>query len=283
MHSMPVRFFSMLAILALTACGSNKNDKPANAENTMKEPKLKEEAITYTVPGTTDSVVYDGYVVYDENIEGKRPAVMVIHEWWGMNEYAKRRARDLAKLGYIAMALDMYGNGKKGDDPDAAGKLAGPFYQQPASAKPIFDAAMSKLLAFPQADSTKTAAIGYCFGGAQVLNLAKMGENLRGVVSFHGNLTVVPANKDLLKAAVLVCHGAADPFVPQAEVDQFKKQMDSIGANYTFKAYDSATHAFTNPDATAMGEKFKLPIRYNAAADTASWNDMKAFFNTIFK
>ena len=181
------------------------------------------------------------------------------------------------------MALDMYGNGKRGDDPDAAGKLATPFYQDPSKAKPLFDAALAKLKTYAQTDPAMVAAIGYCFGGAQVLNLAKMGEDLKGVVSFHGNLTVVTPQKDLLKAAVLVCHGADDQFVPQTEVDLFKKQMDSVGASYTFKAYAGATHAFTNPNATAMGEKFNIPIKYNAAADTASWNDMKVFFNTIFK
>ena len=245
----------------------------------MKEPNLKEETISYQLDGSTRN----NFVVFDENIKGKRPAVLVIHEWWGLNDYVKMRARELAKLGYIAMAVDMYGDGKMGNDPEAAGKLATPFYMKPETAKPIFDAALKKLKEFSHTDSNKVAAIGYCFGGAQVINLAKMGEDLKGVVSFHGNLMVLPANKDLLKAQILVCHGAADPFVPQTEVDQFKKQMDSIGAKYTFKVYEGATHAFTNPNATAMGEKFKIPIKYDAAADTASWKDMKDFFHQIFQ
>jgi dienelactone hydrolase len=269
----------LVSVTLFISCkGSDKKEK-----TTMKDPKLKEENITYALEGSKDSLVLDGYVAYDENIEGKRPAILVIHEWWGLNDYAKMRVRELAKLGYIAMALDMYGNGRKGIDPDSAGKLAGPFYQDPAKAKPFFDAALAKLKTYGQTDPAKVAAIGYCFGGAQVLNLAKMGADLKGVVSFHGNLTVLPAQKDMLKADVLVCHGADDDFVPQAEVSQFKKQMDSIGAKYTFKAYAGATHAFTNPEATTLGEKFKIPIKYNAAADTASWNDMKVFFNTIFK
>lgn len=274
-------FFPLAAAGLFLFASCNSTDK--KKETAMKEPKLKEENITYTIDGAKDSLILDGFVVYDENIEGKRPAVLVVHEWWGLNEYAKRRARDLAKLGYIAMALDMYGNGKRGDNPDDAGKLAGPFYQDPAVAKPFFDAAMNKLKSYPQADAGKMGAIGYCFGGAQVINMAKMGEDLKGVVSFHGSLAVIPPVKDQLKAEILVCHGAADPFVPQAEVDLFKKQMDSVGAKYTFKAYAGATHAFTNPDATANGEKFKLPIRYDAAADTASWNDMKSFFADVFK
>lgn len=268
--------FSSIATLA--SCNNSNKDKKKEAEM-IKEPRLKEEMVSYKL----DSSTRNNFVVYDENIEGKRPAVLVIHEWWGLNDYAKMRARELAKLGYIAMAVDMYGDNKMGPDPQSAGALATPFYQKPEIAKPIFDAALDKLKAFPQTDGAKVAAIGYCFGGAQVLNLARMGEDLKGVVSFHGNLAVTTPDKNLLKADVLVCHGGADPFVPTEEVEKFKKQMDSIGAKYTFKVYEGATHAFTNPDATANGKKFNMPIEYNAAADTASWNDMKSFFSTIFK
>ena len=276
-----LQFFTaaMLTFVLFASCKNNDKKK----EPEMKESTLKEENVTYSPGDANDSLVLDGYIVYDENVEGKRPAVLVVHEWWGLNDYAKMRARELAKLGYIAMAVDMYGNGKRADNPDDAGKLAEPFYKNPQMAKPLFDAALAKLKSYSQTDPTKVAAIGYCFGGAQVLNMAKFGEDLKGVVSFHGNLTVVPVNKDLLKAQILVCHGAADPFVPQSEVSLFKSDMDSNGAKYIFKAYEGATHAFTNPNATAMGEKFNLPIKYNAAADSASWQDMKDFFQSIFK
>lgn len=263
---------------ALLVCSCKSVDKKKE-EPVAKEPKLKEEVVNYQV----DSLTMNSYVVYDENIEGKRPAVMVIHEWWGLNDYAKMRARKLAELGYIAMAVDMYGNGQVGHDPEAAGKLAMPFYNNPGMAKKHVEAAMEILKKNPNADTQKMAIMGYCFGGAVSLGVARMGLDVKGAVSFHGNLNVVPANKDLLKAEVLVCHGNADPFVPQAEADQFKKQMDSIGAKYVFKGYDSATHAFTNPDATALGEKFKIPIKYNPAADSASWSDMKDFFKRIFQ
>ncbi len=272
-------FLLMLVSVALfTSCQSGDKKKEAD----MKEPKLKETDVTYTPVGDKDSLLLKGYIVYDENIEGKRPAVLVVHEWWGLNDYPKMRARELAKLGYIAMALDMYGNDQKGDNPEAAGKLAMPFYQNPQLAKERFEAALKVLKEYPQTDGDNVAAIGYCFGGAIALAMAKLGEDLKGVVSFHGNLNVVPADKDLLKAQILVCHGADDSFVPQAEVDIFKKQMDSIGANYIFKSYAGASHAFTNPGATALGEKFNIPIKYNAAADSASWKDMKDFFSTIF-
>ncbi|HEY6505313.1 MAG TPA: dienelactone hydrolase family protein [Chitinophagaceae bacterium] len=265
-----------LAVVALGIASCHDEDPP---EPETKAPAIKEENITYT----GDGVTMNGFVVYDSNNKDKRPAVLVVHEWWGLNDYAKKRARELAGLGYIAMAVDMFGNGKTADNPDSALKLAMPFYQDIAMAKKRFDAALTKLKSYSQADGNKVAAIGYCFGGGMVLSMAKLGDSLAGVVSFHGNLNIAPANKELLKAKILVCHGADDPLVPQAEVDLFKKQMDSIGATYTFKAYAGAKHAFTNPAATANGEKFKLPIAYNAAADTASWKDMKEFFGTIFK
>jgi len=262
----------LAAVFFFISCNDDKKTETG-------PPKLKEENITYKL----DSLTMDGYIVYDENKTGKRPAVLVVHEWWGLNDYAKSRAKQLAELGYIAMAVDMYGNGKRGDDPGTAQSLAMPFYQNPQMAKSHFEAALNKFKENPNVDAGNIAAIGYCFGGGVLLNLARLGEDLKGVVSFHGSLVGTPANKDLLKAAILVCHGGADPFVPQAEADQFKKQMDSISANYTFKVYEGATHAFTNPNATELGKKFNLPIAYNAAADSASWSDMKEFFGKIFK
>ncbi|MBS1743862.1 MAG: dienelactone hydrolase family protein [Bacteroidetes bacterium] len=238
---------------------------------------------TSEVRYNADSVNMIGYVAYDSITNTKKPVVLVVPEWWGLNDYTKSRAKQLAELGYLAMVVDMYGNGTTADNPDQASKLATPFYMNPQMAKKRFDAALAKVKTFPQADTNQVAAIGYCFGGAQVINMAKLGDDLKGVVSFHGNLTVVPADKNLLKAPILVCHGDDDQFVKPEEVALFKKQMDSIGANYEIKHYAGATHAFTNPNATAMGEKFKMPIAYNAAADSTSWNDMKNFFGKIFK
>jgi dienelactone hydrolase len=269
----------LLAAVAVSFASCHDEDKPAPETGAVK-PALKEENITYT----GDGVTMQGYVVYDSSKTDKRPAVLVVHEWWGLNDYSKRRARELAELGYIAMALDMYGNGKTADNPDSAGKYSGYFYSHVDAAKNRFDAALAKLKSYNQADGSKVGAIGYCFGGAIVLGMARLGDSLAGVVSFHGGgLNAVPPVKDLLKAKVLVCQGGDDSFVPQPEVDKFKKQMDSIGASYTLKVYPGGKHAFTNPDATALGEKFKIPIAYNPAADTASWKDMKEFFGTVFK
>ena len=274
----------LIAAIVFIACNNQSNSSSTTTadstiKETAKEPNLKEETVTYTARGVT----MNGYVVYDATKEGKRPGVLVVHEWWGLNDYPKMRARKLAELGYIAMAVDMYGNGKTADNPDDAGKMAGPFYQDPQMAKARFDAALNKFKSYSQVDTNNLAAIGYCFGGGIVLNMARLGENLNGVVSFHGSLVGTQADKNLLKAKILVCHGAADQFVKPEEVARFKKQMDSIGANYTFKQYPNASHAFTNPNATPVGQKFKIPIAYNGAADSASWSDMKDFFAKIFR
>jgi dienelactone hydrolase len=271
--------FLSLIIAAIVSC-NDQASKPATEQPAeAKQPGLKSLDLDYA----GDNIAMKGYVAYDTSIDTKRPAILIIPEWWGLNDYAKMRARELAKLGYIAMAMDMYGNGLHTDSPAVANKWASQFYTKPLSAKARIDAALVALKSFQQADTGKIAAIGYCFGGAMVLNAARLGEPIKGVVSFHGNLAGVPVNKDLLKAKILVCHGEADPFVKPEEVAAFKKQMDSIKADYTFKSYPNALHAFTNPQATELGKKWNLPIGYNGAADTASWNDMKAFFDTIFK
>ena len=271
----------MLAVFLATACNNNTstNTAASASDSTSLQPKWKEENITYNGDNTT----LDGYVVFDESTDKKRPAVLVVPEWWGLTEYPKSRARDLAKLGYIAFAVDIYGNGKTADNPDSATKYSSEFYKDPQKAKRRIDAAIAKIKSYSQVDTSNIAAIGYCFGGGLLLNTVRLGDELKGVVSFHGMLIGTPADKNLLRSKILVCHGGADPFVPQKDVDLFKKQMDSIGASYELKVYEGAKHAFTNPDATRLGEKFKLPLAYNAAGDTASWNDMKIFFGTIFK
>jgi len=268
--------------ISFTACNNSaKTPEAGTSVDTVKKVTIaiKAEPVDYS----DGSVTMKGFVAYDSASAEKRPVVLIVPEWWGIGDYVKNRAKQLAEMGYIAMALDFYGNAEQGETPEAATKLSTPFYKDPQLAKKRFDAALAKIKTFAQADTSKIAAIGYCFGGAQVLNLARLGEDLAGVVSFHGNLVGVTPDKNKVKAKILVCHGENDQFVPKEEVEKFKKQTDSAGVAYTFKSYSNATHAFTNPEATEKGKKFKLPIEYNEAADKASWNDMKVFFNEIFK
>jgi dienelactone hydrolase len=249
------------------------------AESKGPAVSIKEEAVTYSDHGVT----LKGMVAYDSNLKGKRPAIIVVPEWWGLNDYIKMRARKLAELGYIAIAADMFGEGRIAADPKEAQAFTTPFYQDPNLAKSRVDAAMKKIKEYTQTDPADIAAIGYCFGGFVVLNSAKLGADLKGVVSFHGGLGGAPVNKDLLKAKVLVCHGGSDKFVSMDDFNSLKHKLDSIGADNTFKVYANATHAFTNPDATKVGKQFNMPIEYNEKADKDSWNDMQVFLKRIFK
>jgi dienelactone hydrolase len=269
----------LILIPFFMSCNNNSGESVKTAGTDSTAAVYKEETVTYT----GDNATMNGFIVYDENSTAKRPAVLVVPEWWGLNDYPKMRARELAKLGYVAMAVDIYGNGKIADNPDSAKAYAGPFYMNPAAAKARVDAAIAKLKTYGAVDTANIGAIGYCFGGGVLLNTARLGDEIKGLVSFHGNLIGVPARKDLLKTKILICHGNADQFVSQKDVAKFKKQMDSIGADYKFIGYDSATHAFTNPASTATGLKFKMPIAYNPKADSASWDAMKGFFADLFK
>jgi dienelactone hydrolase len=275
--------FALAIMAVLTSCNETENKQAenpeANKENTMKTFALKTENVDYT----GDGVTMKGFVAYNEDTATAKPVILILPEWWGIGDYTRGRAKQLAELGYLAFAVDMYGEGKNVESPDDAGKLSTPFYTSATLGKSRFDAAMAKIKTYKFADTNRIAAIGYCFGGAMVLNMARAGEPLKGVVSFHGNLVGNTLDKNVLKADVLVCHGDDDKFVSPTEVATFKKQMDSVGAGYTFKSYAGATHAFTNPGATEKGKKYNLPIAYNAAADTASFNEMKVFFGKIFK
>ena len=260
--------YLILLIMASTGTGFAENTANSN---------IKQENVTYTV----GNKVYNGFVAYNENLKGKRPAILVVHEWWGLTDYPKMRARKLAELGYIAMAVDLFGNGKIAMNPTDAQTYTTPFYSNPQLAKSILDAALVKLKEYKQTDPVNVVAIGYCFGGAIVLNYAKLGGDVKAVVSFHGGLKGVTPDKDLLKAKILVCNGGSDKFVSEADITNFKHQMDSIGATYTFKSYPGAIHAFSNPAATELGKKFNMAIEYNKDADLNSWNDMKKFLSYI--
>lgn len=269
----------VLSIILLFLSGCSQDLDKTTVDNAAKQPEIVTENVQYTAGGAELA----GYFAYDKNQSGKRPGVIVVHEWWGQSEYIRERARQLAELGYTAFAIDMYGDGKYADHPEDAQKFMMEAMSNIPVAEERFKAALELLRQHKMVNSDQTAAIGYCFGGAVVLHMARIGTDLDGVVSFHGNLGSMhkPEPGDI-KARILVCHGAADPFVPQEQIDAFKAEMEAADANYTFEAYDGAVHAFTNPGATAIGEKFELPLSYNEAADKKSWNAMKKVFQEIF-
>jgi dienelactone hydrolase len=245
----------------------------------LAQAEVQGKEVTYQANGTT----LKGYVAYDNAIQGKRPGVLVVHEWWGHNEYARKRARMLAQLGYTALAVDMYGDGKQAHHPDDAGKFASEVSKNMPMAKARFEAGMNVLRKDETVDSGRLAAIGYCFGGGVVLNMARQGEDLKGVLSFHGSLaTDSPAEPGKVKARIMSFSGEADPMIGAESVTAFKKEMDNAGANYRVVTYPGAKHSFTNPDADELGKKFKLPLAYDAEADKDSWQQATVFLRELF-
>lgn len=245
--------------------------------------KLVEKPVTYEHEG----VKLEGFLVYDDAkmaADKQAPGVLVVPEWWGLNDYAKSRARQLARLGYVAFAADMYGAGVTTTDAKKAGELASQFYGKPLMATRA-QAGLDQLLATGLVGAPRVAAIGYCFGGAVVQALAYSGAPLAGIVSFHGSL--IPPSAEAAarnKAKILVCHGAIDPFIKPEEITAFQHALDAGKFDYQFISYAGAIHAFTNPKADEVAKSAGLVggIGYNAAADKRSWAHLRSFFNEIF-
>jgi len=252
------------------------------ALSTLSQAEIKTRSIPYQSPDGTRMI---GYLAYDDAIKGPRPGVVVVHEWWGLNDYAKRRARDLAALGYSALAIDMYGEGKNTEHPKDAMAFMQAATRNSAAAGARFQAGLELLKQQPQTDPQKLAAIGYCYGGGVVLDAARRGVPLAGVVSFHGALaTDTPATPGSVKARILVEHGAQDSMVTAQNVSAFKAEMDKAGADYHFVSLAGAKHGFTNPDADRLShaDHGGPDIGYNKAADESSWADMRAFLKKVF-
>ncbi len=246
--------------------------------------QVSAEVVTKDISYRQGDTELKGMLAYDDAITDKRPGVLVVHEWWGHNPYARKRAKMLAELGYVALAVDMYGNGKTADHPDDAGKFSSAVGSNPTLARARFDAALNTLKQQSSVDSNHIAAIGYCFGGGILLNMARMGTDIDGVVSYHGSLaTSNPAKAGDIKTQIRVFNGADDPMVKPEDITAFKQEMDAAGVNYRFINYPGAKHSFTNPDADTFGKKFNLPLAYNEEADKDSWEQTQVFFKEIFK
>ncbi len=225
--------------------------------------------------------VLEGYLAYDDASKEKRPGVLVVHEWWGINDYIRGRAQQLAQMGYVAFAPDIYGKGKRATDADAAGKLARIYWSDRKLLRARANAGLDMLLKNQYTDSARVAAIGYCFGGTTVLELARSGAAVAGVVSFHGTLdTPDPNDAKNIKAKVLVLTGADDPNVPPNQIMAFADEMRKAGVDWQLVMYGGAVHSFTNPQS---GNDPSKGVAYNEKADKRSWQAMKDFFGEIFK
>lgn len=276
---MLTRLFLFMLLGSTIGCahsseGSAPETTPATAEAAAAPPAAAPSAehkeVTYS-SGTTE---LKGFIAYPA-VQDKRPAVIVVHEWWGANDYVRSRAKQLADMGYVAFAIDMYGEGKVATHPDDAKKFMMETLGNIEEAVKRFDAAKALLASDPRVDATKIAAIGYCFGGAVALHMARIGTDLDAIASFHGNLaTQKPMPRGVFGGKIFIAQGAADPFVPKEQLEAFKKEMDAAGASYEVVEYEGALHGFTNPAATENGEKYQLPLKYDPAADAASWQKL---------
>jgi dienelactone hydrolase len=233
---------------------------------------VQTKVVEYTHDGTT----HKGFLAYDDAGSGKRPGVLVLHEWWGLNEDAKNRAKMLAELGYVAFCGDMYGDGKVVDHPKDAGAMASAVRKDVQAWRAKAQAALDTLKAQPNVDGEKLAAIGYCFGGSTALQLAYSGADLDAVATFHAALPApTPEEAKAIKARILVCHGADDAFIPAEAISKFKAALDAANVKYQFESYPGAVHSFT---VKGIDEKMVKGLAYNAEADKKSWEQMQALF-----
>ena len=226
---------------------------------------------------------HQGYLAYDDEISGDRPGVILVHEWWGVNDYMVRRAHMLAELGYVALAIDMYGGGRTADNPTEAGSLMNGVLNDMHKGTEALKAGYQLLLSQAGVDPQRTAAIGYCFGGAMVLHMARIGMPLSAVVSFHGALgSFHTAEPGSIKPSILVCHGAADSMVSMDDLEAFKQEMDKAQADYEVLLLADAKHGFSNPQADVNADKYGIDLGYQQRADAQSWAAMQALFERVF-
>ncbi|HEY8211831.1 MAG TPA: dienelactone hydrolase family protein [Myxococcaceae bacterium] len=239
--------------------------------------EVKTREVTYT----QDKTQLQGFIAWDDAVKGKRPGVLVIHEWWGHNQHARNQAIRLAKAGYVGFALDLYGKGKVANHPEDAKAMSSALQKDPAVVKARFDAALAELKKDPNVDPKKIGVVGYCMGGSVALQMAREGEDVQAIATFHAGLSAPekPAAKGAIKPRILVNTGAADSFVPAAAVDAFKKEMEAAGARAEVITYPNAKHGFTNPDAGKHGMD---ALAYDAAADKASWEASMKMFKEVF-
>lgn len=266
----------LLAPLALVTLACARQEAPAPPPAAPTGPKIETREFTYT-QGTTP---LKGFIAWDANATGKRPGVLVVHEWWGHNEHARNQARRLAEAGYVGFALDMYGDGKVTTHPDSAQAFMIAAVKDARTMGLRFAAALEQLKQDPHVDSTRVAAIGYCFGGAVALSMARAGVPLAAVATFHGALGgLAPIGPAGVSARVLVMTGEADPMVPAKDVEAFRKEMTAARANFRIVAYPGVKHSFTNPNADKVGMD---GLAYNADADRQSWTELTTMLGEVF-
>lgn len=266
----------------LSACKSDKKEENQKEQGEVIQEENPIEVIGKDISYETKSTIMKGYIAHNSAIEGKRPGILVVHEWWGHDEFAREKADELAEMGYVALAVDMYGQGKQAEHPDEAMEFSSRLMKNFDTAEQRFIAAMDTLKADENVDAEKISAIGFCFGGSVALSMANSGLDLDAVVVFHSGLGLPVMPNENLKAKLLIQNGAEDNMITDEQEKEFKSQLDKVNADYEYVAYEGVKHSYTNKDADSIAKKYNLPLAYDKNASEKSWEKMSDFFEQTY-
>lgn len=268
--------------LAIISCKPESKDKAASKQTSTIQKEDPVSIVGEEITYETDSILMRGYVAHNSEIDKKRPGIIVVHEWWGHDNFARKKAEKLAELGYVALAVDMYGQGKTADHPEEAMAFSSKVMKNFDTAKARFEAAVETLKANKNVDKNKISAIGFCFGGSVALSMANTGANLDAVAVFHGGLGLPVMPNENLKAKLLIQNGAEDMMITDEQISTFKSQLDNVSADYEYIAYEGVKHSFTNKKADSLGKKYNLPLAYDKEAAEKSWEKMTLFLEKTY-
>ena len=268
--------------LAIISCKTESKDKAVSKQTSTIQKEDPVSIVGEEITYETDSTLMRGYVAHNSAIDEERPGIIVVHEWWGHDDFARKKAEKLAELGYVALAVDMYGQGKTANHPEEAMAFSSKVMKNFDTAKARFEAAVETLKADKNVDNNKISAIGFCFGGSVALSMANTGANLDAVAVFHSGLGLPVMPNENLKAKLLIQNGAEDMMITDEQISTFKSQLDDVNANYEYIAYEGVKHSFTNKKADSLGKKYNLPLAYDKEAAEKSWEKMTLFLEKTY-
>jgi len=268
--------------LAIISCKTESKDKAASKQTSTIQKEDPVSIVGEEIAYETDSTLMRGYLAHNSAIDEKKPGIIVVHEWWGHDDFARKKAEKLAELGYVALAVDMYGQGKTANHPEEAMAFSSKVMKNFDTAKARFEAAVETLKADKNVDNNKISAIGFCFGGSVALSMANTGANLDAVAVFHSGLGLPVMPNENLKAKLLIQNGAEDMMITDEQISTFKSQLDDVNADYEYIAYEGVKHSFTNKKADSLGKKYNLPLAYDKEAAEKSWEKMTLFLEKTY-
>jgi dienelactone hydrolase len=268
--------------LAIISCKTESKDKAASKQTSTIQKEDPVSIVGEEITYKTDSTLMRGYVAHNSAIDEERPGIIVVHEWWGHDDFARKKAEKLAELGYVALAVDMYGQGKTANHPEEAMAFSSKVMKNFDTAKARFEAAVETLKADKNVDNNKISAIGFCFGGSVALSMANTGADLDAVAVFHSGLGLPVMPNENLKAKLLIQNGAEDMMITDEQISTFKSQLDDVNADYEYIAYEGVKHSFTNKKADSLGKKYNLPLAYDKEAAEKSWEKMNLFLEKTY-